>query len=105
MLWISVLPNAPSLVFDMASIVNLRKWCKEVAGGVADKIRISGDTVVFEREYFYRHGKTSYTFAMDIEELVGSKLVLVDHEDRFNSWPKRSYFKATFRIKDSNNEQ
>lgn len=66
----------------------------------ADKIICKSDgSVEVKRSYFYRHGMTAYKWAEKVQvELEKNGLkVNVSNEDRYNDWPKDSYFVAIVR--------
>jgi len=76
---------------------------KAIRGRVScDSVSVKKDGEVWIKLcYFYRHGFTAEKFG----EYVGNKLkgigTVIRTEDRWNSWPKQSYFLAVARMSES----
>jgi hypothetical protein len=63
-----------------------------------DSIRCSRAGVWrIKRGYFYRHGASPQTVWARIKQVIPTA-VLVSAEDRFNPWPRDSYFLVEFTV-------
>lgn len=82
----------------MLSNNDLRRWCKQQTDCDTVRIKKNGE-VWFEYNYYYRHGMDEMKFADSIAPKLVGKLVFVRAEDKWGSWPRRSYFLAVFRRK------
>jgi len=77
--------------------------------GIADSARYSDKKggFIFKRGYFYRHGMDSDKFANAImarSRNVGLTPVLVDSADKWNRWPKGSWFEAVVKFEQMKDE-
>ena len=55
------------------------------------------------RGYFYRHGQTASGLAELVKGAVPNVLIL-EANDRWNTWPRDSYFQVIFRINGGSNQ-
>ena len=50
-----------------------------------------------KESYFYRHGKSPETLYKKIQKVI-PEVKLVELDDKFNAWPKDSYFIVNFTV-------
>jgi hypothetical protein len=71
---------------------------------MTDRITFSKDgTFKVKRTFFYSHGRTAESFADALVALLakaGTKAGVVESVERWNSWPKDSFWLATLRLED-----
>lgn len=64
-------------------------------GLYADSLTKSKGIWTFKKSYFYRLGQSAEVIAEKIEEAL-PKAKIVSSNDKWNRWPKRSYFEVKF---------
>ena len=65
--------------------------------GIEHVICKADGSFVAKRNYFYKYGNTPQKLADQVCKAVEGATVL-DMEDRYNAWPKDSYFAVTFAV-------
>lgn len=84
----------------------MNNWQKQVKQALINNMAMDEDsrivahkngTISMRQNYFYRHGRTPEKWAKQIKNallVLGYSIKIVSAEDRYNSWPKDSYFKV-----------
>ena len=51
--------------------------------------------------FFYRHGKTSEKMAIRVLQYGGASVKIVNHSERWQAWPKDSYWSVFVKVTDA----
>jgi hypothetical protein len=79
---------------------SVKKILEESPNVFADKITCKSDgSIEVKRSYFYRHNMSVYKWAEKVKAELETNGLTVDvsNEDRYNVWPKESWFVAIVR--------
>ena len=78
--------------------MNKKQVREALSGKGIDRVIAKKDgTFEARRSYFYRNGMTVVRFAEIVKSAVPNVQIL-EERDRWNAWPRDSYFQVIFRV-------